>query len=101
MSEFDTFEEEDFQSRFNGKTFRRILGLTRPYWKWVAGFLTTILLVSGLDSYFTYLTKQIIDVGIAAEEFHRPDEYLLSVRRSDNSSGDHGFHLHLSGRYSG
>lgn len=65
MSEFDTFEEEDFQTRFNGKTFRRILGLTRPHWKWVAGFLTTILLVSGVDAYFTYLTKQIIDVGIA------------------------------------
>jgi ATP-binding cassette, subfamily B, bacterial len=69
VSEFDTFEEEDFQSRFNGKTFRRILGLTRPYWKWVAGFLTTILLVSGLDSFFTYLTKQIIDVGIAQKNF--------------------------------
>ncbi len=65
MSEIESFEEEDFETRFNGKTFRRILGLTRPHWKWVAGFLSTILLVSALDALFTYLSKQVIDVGIA------------------------------------
>lgn len=32
------FEEEEFQTKFSGKTFRRILGLTRPHWKWVLGF---------------------------------------------------------------
>ncbi len=64
MSEIETFEEEDFETRFSGKTFRRILGLVRPHWKWVAGFLTTIMIVSGLDAYFTYLGKQIIDTGI-------------------------------------
>jgi ATP-binding cassette subfamily B protein len=65
VSEIESFEEEDFETRFNGKTFRRILGLTRPHWKWVAGFLSTILLVSALDALFTYLSKQVIDVGIA------------------------------------
>ncbi len=65
MSEIESFEEEDFETRFNGRTFRRILGLTRPHWKWVAGFLSTILLVSALDALFTYLGKQVIDVGIA------------------------------------
>lgn len=64
MSEIETFEEEDFETRFSGKTFHRILGLVRPHWKWVAGFLTTIMIVSGLDAYFTYLGKQIIDTGI-------------------------------------
>lgn len=67
MSEIDTFEEEDFETRFNGMTFRRILGLTRPYIKWVVGFLSTILLVSALDALFTYLGKQIIDVGISGK----------------------------------
>lgn len=67
MSEFESFEEEDFETRFSGKTFQRILGLIRPHWKWVAGFLTTIMLVSGLDAYFTYLGKQIIDTGIAVK----------------------------------
>jgi len=67
VSEIDTFEEEDFETRFNSMTFRRILGLTRPYKKWVVGFLSTILLVSALDALFTYLGKQIIDVGITGK----------------------------------
>jgi ATP-binding cassette subfamily B protein len=58
------FEEEELKSRFNGRTFRRILGLTRPHWKWVVGFLLTIMIVSSLDSFFTYLSKRIIDEGI-------------------------------------
>lgn len=64
MSEIETFEEEDFQTRFSGRTFRRILGLTKPHWRWVAGFLGTIMVVSILDAYFTYLGKEIIDTGI-------------------------------------
>jgi ATP-binding cassette subfamily B protein len=58
------FEEEEFSTQFNGSTVLRILGLTRPHWTWVVGFLVTIALVSGLDSYFTYLSKQIVDLGI-------------------------------------
>ncbi len=61
------FEEEELQSHFNGKTFRRILGLTRPHWKWVIGFLVTIMAVSSLDSFFTYLSKRMIDEGIVAK----------------------------------
>lgn len=60
------FEEEEFQTQFNGKTFLRILSLTRPHWKWVVGFLATITLVSMLDSVFTYFGKRIIDEGILA-----------------------------------
>ncbi len=69
------FEEEELNSRFSGRTFRRILGLTRAHWKWVVGFLVTILGVSGLDSYFTYLSKQIIDNGIVA----RNSNVLVSI----------------------
>jgi ATP-binding cassette subfamily B protein len=58
------FEEEDFQTKFTGKTFKRILGLTRQHWKWVVGFLFAIGAVSGLDSFFTYLSKRLIDEGI-------------------------------------
>lgn len=65
MSE-EYFEEEDFQTKFTGKTFRRILGLTKPHWKWVVGFLFAIAAVSGLDSFFTYLSKRLIDEGIVA-----------------------------------
>ncbi len=60
-------EEEDFQTKFTGKTFYRILGLTKPHWKWVVGFLVAIASVSVLDSFFTFLSKRIIDEGIVAK----------------------------------
>jgi ATP-binding cassette subfamily B protein len=64
MSEY--FEEEEFTTQFNGRTLLRILSLAKPYWKWVVGFLLTIALVSGMDSFFTFLSKGIIDNGIMA-----------------------------------
>jgi ATP-binding cassette, subfamily B, bacterial len=60
------FEEEEFSTQFNGKTVVRILAQTRPYWRSVLGFLVTVILVSFLDGYFTYLNKQIVDEGIMA-----------------------------------
>jgi ATP-binding cassette, subfamily B, bacterial len=59
------YEEEEFETGFSGKTFRRILGLMRPYWKRAVVFLLAIALVSGMDSIFTYLGKNIIDKGIS------------------------------------
>jgi ATP-binding cassette subfamily B protein len=61
------FEEEEFQSHFDGRTFRRILGLTVPHLKWVIGFLITIAVVAMMDSIFTYLSKLMIDQGIVAK----------------------------------
>ena len=58
------YEEEEFSSQFNGKTILRILAQTKPHWRWVAGFLTAIAITSFLDGYFTYLSKQIVDLGI-------------------------------------
>ncbi len=63
------FEEEEFTTQFNGRTVVRILSLTRPYWKWVAGFLITIALTSSLDSLFTYLSKLIVDQAIIPRDF--------------------------------
>ncbi len=57
-------EEEEFQGQVTGRTMRRILGLTRPHWRWVVGFLLLIALVSFLDSLFTFLSKQMVDEGI-------------------------------------
>lgn len=59
-------EEEDFTTQFNVGTFRRILGLVKPHWRWVVGFLFTIAWVSMLDAVFTFLSKRIIDEGIIA-----------------------------------
>jgi ATP-binding cassette subfamily B protein len=58
------YEEEEFQSKFNQKTFSRILGLTRPHLRWVIGFLVTIALVAGMDAVSTWIGKSIIDDGI-------------------------------------
>ena len=61
------YEEEEFTSEFNGQTVKRIVALTQPYWRWVLGFLATIMVVSFLDAYFTFLNKRIIDEGILAQ----------------------------------
>ncbi len=60
------FREEEFSAEFNGQTVLRILGLTKPHWPWLIGFVVTIGVVSALDAYFTFLGKQIIDEGILA-----------------------------------
>ncbi|HLE04592.1 MAG TPA: ABC transporter transmembrane domain-containing protein, partial [Anaerolineales bacterium] len=67
MSDFG-FEEEEFSTSFSGKTFRRMLAQTRPHWRRLVGFLLTIALVSALDSAFTYISKEIVDQGILAND---------------------------------
>ena len=58
------FEEEEFSTQFNGQTILRILAQTKAHWPWLLGFLLNIALVSTLDSYFTFLSKRIVDEGI-------------------------------------
>ncbi len=70
------YEEEEFSTSFSGKTLRRIFGLTRPHWRWVVGFLITIVIVSMLDSVFTFLSKQIVDFGIVAGDREAVIRYL-------------------------
>src|SRR5690606_38549660 len=61
------FEEEEFTTQFNGRTVARVLALTRPHWIFLLGFLLLIAGTSFLDSYFTFLSKRIIDEGIVAQ----------------------------------
>ncbi len=61
------FEEEEFTTQFTGQTTLRIVQLTKPHWKWVLGFILMITLVAVLDSYFTFLSAQIIDEAILGE----------------------------------
>lgn len=61
------FEEEEFTTQFNGRTLIRIVAQTRPHWPMVVGFLAMLAVVAFLDSYFTYLSKRIIDEGILAQ----------------------------------
>jgi ATP-binding cassette subfamily B protein len=60
----DQFKEEEFTGKLSGEVFGRILSLLKPYWVRVIGFLLTVIVVSVLDAYFTYLSKQIVDQGI-------------------------------------
>ncbi len=66
MSEEYEFEEEEFSTEFNGRTLMRILAQAKPHWRWLVGFLISIAAVSTLDSYFTFLSKRIVDEGIVA-----------------------------------
>ena len=65
MSTYNELEEKDY-GKLTGQIFRRLLGLLKPHWKWVLGFLICIAAVSGIDSYTTFLSKRIIDEGIIA-----------------------------------
>lgn len=57
-------EEEEHTSPLTAPVFKRILGLLKPHWPWVLGFIITIGLTSALDSLFTYINKDMIDLGI-------------------------------------
>jgi ATP-binding cassette subfamily B protein len=61
-------EEEEYTSQLTAPVFKRILTLLKPHWKWVVGFIITIMFTSVLDAYFTYLNKQIVDVGITLRD---------------------------------
>ena len=61
-------EEEEHTSQLTAPVFKRIVGLLKPHWKWVLGFIITIMLTSVLDAYFTYLNKEIVDTGITLKD---------------------------------
>ncbi|PID85614.1 MAG: ABC transporter [Chloroflexi bacterium] len=69
MSDEYRFEEEEFESQFNGKTVLRILRQGWHHWPLMAIFLLSISMVSTLDSYFTFLSKRIMDEGIIAGNY--------------------------------
>ncbi|HLF87597.1 MAG TPA: ABC transporter transmembrane domain-containing protein, partial [Anaerolineales bacterium] len=68
MTDNYEFEEEEFNTRFNGQIILRILAQAKPHWKMLAGFLLSISSVSVLDAVFTYISKRIIDEGILARD---------------------------------
>ncbi|HUF39586.1 MAG TPA: ABC transporter ATP-binding protein [Anaerolineales bacterium] len=68
MSDAHYFEEEEFDTRFNGRTILRIFAQARPHWPLMAAFVIGIAGVAVLDAIFTYISKQIIDDGIVARD---------------------------------
>ncbi len=67
MSE-NYFEEEEFEGEVNGETVRRILREGVKHWPFMVAFLACITAVSFIESYFTYLSKRMIDEGIIARD---------------------------------
>jgi len=66
MSEHEQFEEEEFDTEFNGQTVARILRLGLKHWPLMFGYLFSMLVTAFMDGYLTFLTKRIIDEGILA-----------------------------------
>ncbi len=77
MTELYEFEEEEFTTQFNGRTFMRILAQTKPHWVLLVGFLLFISAVAIIDSTTTYLSKQIIDEGIIPGDQEALVRYII------------------------
>ena len=60
------FEEEEFEAKVSGQTLRRILSLLRPHLNYAIAFLGMVTITAGIDSVFTFLTKRMLDEGVAA-----------------------------------
>ena len=66
MSEHEQFEEEEFDTEFNGQTVARILRQGLKHWPLMFGYLFSMLVTAFMDGYLTFLSKRIIDEGIVA-----------------------------------
>ena len=71
-------EEEEYTSQITLPVFKRILVLLKPHWRWLLGFLLAVALASLLDSWFTYINKDIIDQGIMQRDVQAL--YRLALR---------------------
>lgn len=67
MSEYD-FEEEEFETSFNGHTLLRIMRLTVAHWQMVAGFLIGISFLAFIEAYVNVINMQIIDEAIVPHD---------------------------------
>lgn len=68
MSNPTELEEEEFTTKFDGRTLARILAQTQMHWPMLVGFVLLIAAAAFLDSLFTYMSKLLIDDGIVARD---------------------------------
>ena len=101
MPEYDPFEEEEFTTQFNGRVVARMLAQVRPYWTWVVGFMLLIALCSVGDSFFTYLSKRIVDEGIVAGDPSQVGSLVDHLWRYRRGPGADRVWLYLPGRRAG
>ena len=77
MSDYDEFQEEEYSSKLDTATLKRITGLVKPHLRWVVGFFASIILISIVDAYFTYISKHIIDDAILAGNLDALKTYAI------------------------
>lgn len=77
MSDEIQFEEEEFHSRFDKNLFKRIFMAAAKHWYLMLGFLLAISAASFFDSYFTFLSKRLIDEGILPGDMEALQSILL------------------------
>ncbi len=65
MSTYEELEEKEY-GKLTNQVFKRLVQMLKPHWKWVLGFLVCIAIVSIIDAFTTYLSKDLIDNGITA-----------------------------------
>jgi ATP-binding cassette, subfamily B, bacterial len=70
VSDYD-FQEEEFDTSFNGGTLMRIGGLLRSHWQKVIAFMVAIGIVASIEGYFNYLNLQMIDEAILPQNYER------------------------------
>lgn len=75
MWDDDELDEIGAPFQINHRTISRIIGLLKPHRKWVVAFLLMVGIVSAIDSYYTYLSKRIIDDSIITRD-------LISLKQS-------------------
>ena len=77
MSDDIGFEEEQFTAQINTHTVKRILGQLKPHWRWVAGFLFFVSIVSILEAYFNILNMRVIDEAVLTNDRDRLVQIML------------------------
>jgi ATP-binding cassette subfamily B protein len=77
MSDDIGFEEEQFTADINTHTVKRILGQLKPHWRWVAGFLFFVSVVSILEAYFNILNMRVIDEAVLTNDRDRLVQIML------------------------
>ncbi len=77
MSDEIQFEEEEFNARFDKNLFKRIFMAAAKHWYLMLGFLLAISAASFFDSYFTFLSKRLIDEGILPGDMEALQSILM------------------------
>ena len=63
------FEEEEFETAFDGRTLVQLLRLKLRHKRWMAVYLVSTLAIAVQEAYLTYLTKRIVDEGLLAGDW--------------------------------